>query len=126
MSDINSYIVYEDCPPRRIHNLLSPKWTSMVIYALGMRSFRTNELIRVMPGISKKMLNQTLKELQLAGLVNRNVHQVIPPVVEYSLTELGQEFLKPLMELYKWASTHADLLDQVDANLKSVLHEKVS
>ncbi|MEH6415500.1 winged helix-turn-helix transcriptional regulator [Pseudomonas sp. CGJS7] len=118
MSDVSEYIVYEDCPPRRIHNLLSPKWTSMVIYALGMRSFRTNELLRVMPGISKKMLNQTLKELQAAGLIHRKVHQIIPPVVEYSLTELGQKFVQPLMELYKWASTNADLLDQVDANLK--------
>ncbi|MDH4847998.1 helix-turn-helix transcriptional regulator [Pseudomonas sp. BN605] len=118
MSDVSEYIVYENCPPRRIHNLLSPKWTSMVIYALGMKSFRTNELMRVMPGISKKMLNQTLKELQVAGLVSRKVHQVIPPVVEYSLTELGNDFLKPLMELYKWASTHAELLDKVDANFK--------
>ncbi|MFJ4064388.1 winged helix-turn-helix transcriptional regulator [Pseudomonas sp. NPDC089996] len=118
MSDVSEYIVYEDCPPRRIHNLLSPKWTSMVIYALGMRSFRTNELMRVMPGISKKMLNQTLKELQAAGLIHRKVHQVIPPVVEYSLTELGQKLLQPLMGLYEWASTNADLLDQVDANLK--------
>lgn len=118
MSDVSEYIVYEDCPPRRIHNLLSPKWNSMVIYALGMRSFRTNELMRVMPGISKKMLNQTLKELQAAGLIHRKVHQVIPPVVEYSLTELGQKLLQPLMGLYEWASTNADLLDQVDANLK--------
>lgn len=118
MSDVSEYIVYEDCPPRRIHNLLSPKWTSMVIYALGMRSFRTNELLRVMPGISKKMLNQTLKELQAAGLIHRKVHQVIPPVVEYSLTELGQKFVQPLMELYEWASTNSNLLDQVDANLK--------
>jgi DNA-binding HxlR family transcriptional regulator len=98
----------------------------MVVYALGMKSFRTNELIRVMPGISKKMLSQTLKELQSAGLVHREVRQVIPPIVEYSLTELGEKFVYPLMELYKWASTHADLLDQVDANLKSLKFEQAT
>lgn len=112
----NPLVVCEQCPPRRIHFLLAPKWSSMVIYVLSFGSLRTGQLQRSMPGISKKMLTQTLRELESDGLIERKVHQVVPPMVEYSLTEVGQRFVEPLMALYQWAEDHAELLDVIERN----------
>jgi DNA-binding HxlR family transcriptional regulator len=109
-------IISETCPPRRIHMLLTPKWTSMVIYVLSFGPLRTGQLQRSMPGISKKMLTQTLRELEADQLLSRKVHQVVPPAVEYSLTELGQKFVEPLLALYDWAEANFVLLDKVERN----------
>ena len=109
-------VISETCPPRRIHMLLTPKWTSMVIYVLSFGPLRTGQLQRSMPGISKKMLTQTLRELEADQLLLRKVHQVVPPAVEYSLTELGQKFVEPLLALYDWAEANFVLLDKVERN----------
>lgn len=109
-------VISETCPPRRIHMLLTPKWTSMVIYVLSFGPLRTGQLQRSMPGISKKMLTQTLRELEADQLLSRKVHQVVPPAVEYSLTELGQKFVEPLLALYDWAEANFVLLDTVERN----------
>ncbi|MDK6080481.1 MULTISPECIES: winged helix-turn-helix transcriptional regulator [Burkholderiales] len=109
-------VISETCPPRRIHMLLTPKWTSMVIYVLSFGPLRTGQLQRSMPGISKKMLTQTLRELEADQLLSRKVHQVVPPAVEYSLTELGQKFVEPLLALYDWAEANFVLLDKVERN----------
>ncbi len=74
---------------------------------------RTGQLQRSMPGISKKMLTQTLRELENDRLIARKVHQVVPPMVEYSLTESGQRFVEPLMALYEWAEANSSLLDDI-------------
>ncbi|RBL68394.1 transcriptional regulator [Pseudomonas sp. MWU13-2625] len=107
-------VVYETCPPRRIHFLMAPKWSSMVIYVLSFGPLRTGQLQRSMPGISKKMLTQTLRELERDQLIVRKVFQVIPPMVEYSLTENGVRFVEPLMALYDWAEQNSDLLDEIE------------
>lgn len=109
-------IVEESCPPRRIHKLLTPKWTSMVLYVLHHGPLRTGQLQRSMPGVSKKMLTQTLRELEGDGLIHREVFQVVPPRVEYSLTELGERFVQPLLALYAWAEDNAGLLDKLELN----------
>ncbi len=115
-NSVNPLIVSETCPPRRIHTLLTPKWTSMVIYVLSFGPLRTGQLQRSMPGISKKMLTQTLRELEADKMVERKVFQVVPPMVEYSLTNFGERFVEPLMALYDWAVTNADLLDELQRN----------
>lgn len=113
---MNPLIVEESCPPRRIHKLLTPKWTSMVLYILHHGPLRTGQLQRSMPGVSKKMLTQTLRELEADGLIHREVFQVVPPRVEYSLTAFGECFVQPLLALYAWAQDNAGLLDKLECN----------
>ena len=67
---------------------------------------RYTQLKRAIGNISQKMLTQTLRELERSGLVKRKVYPVIPPKVEYSLTELGQTLLKPLELFSAWAIKH--------------------
>lgn len=117
---LEPFVLRENCPQRRIHYVLSGKWTSMVLYALSHGAMRTGQLERTLPGISKKMLTQTLREVESAGLVKREVFNVVPPKVEYSLTPLGITFVEPLQALYDWAASNSAALDQLERNIQAV------
>jgi DNA-binding HxlR family transcriptional regulator len=106
----------EDCAPRRVLEIFAAKWTSMILHVLDARlggAARTGVLHRSLPGISKKMLTQTLREMEGSGLVTRHVQGTIPPAVEYRLTPLGRRFVEPIELLYAWGRTNADALDQL-------------
>ncbi len=104
-----------NCAPRRILELFSSKWTTMVLHSLHYHggTCRTNELARSLPGCSKKMLTQTLREMERDGLLSREVFPVIPPKVEYSLTTLGKRFVEPLEMLYGWAEANDDAISML-------------
>ena len=120
------FVLREDCPQRRIHYVLNGKWTSMVLYALSRGPKRTGQLERTLPGISKKMLTQTLREVEGAGLVNREVFNVVPPKVEYSLSPLGETFVEPLEALYDWAARNSEALDQLERNIQASSSEQIA
>lgn len=106
----------EDCAPRRVLALFATKWTSMVLHTLHARhggAARSGVLLRSLPGISKKMLTQTLREMEEVGLVDRIVQNAVPPAVEYRLTPLGDRFVEPVELLYTWGRDNADALDQL-------------
>lgn len=108
-------ILDENCAPRRVLELFCVKWTTMVLHALHQHGCpcRTGALQRSLPGISKKMLTQTLREMERDGLIDRKVYPVVPPMVEYSLTPLGMRFVEPLEMLYDWATRNAEALDKL-------------
>ena len=106
----------EDCAPRRVLEIFSTKWTSMILHTLHRRhagQARTGVLHRSLPGISKKMLIQTLRELETSGLVRRHVHDSVPPAVDYALTPLGVLMIEPIELVYDWARRHAPALDDL-------------
>ena len=77
-----------------------------VLYRLSEGTQRPSDLTRRLPGISKKMLTQTLRNLERLGLVRRKVFPVVPPRVEYSLTALGERFTEPIELLATWANAN--------------------
>ncbi len=95
-----------DCLSRRVLELIADQWTPLVIYALEGGTMRFGQLLKRIDGISKKMLTQTLRALERNGLVRRVVYPVVPPVVEYSLTPLGQTLIEPVEALRAWAYAH--------------------
>lgn len=106
----------EDCAPRRVLELFATKWTSMVLHTLHARHAgraRSGVLLRSLPGLSKKMLTQTLREMEASGLVSRHVQGSVPPAVEYRLTDLGERFVEPVELLYAWGRDNADALDRL-------------
>ena len=106
----------EDCAPRRVLEVFTTKWTSMILHTLHARHegvARTGVLQRSLPGVSKKMLIQTLREMERSGLLSRHVHSTVPPAVEYQLTPLGRRFVEPVELLYGWGRANADALDQL-------------
>ncbi|MBO6824541.1 MAG: helix-turn-helix transcriptional regulator, partial [Pseudomonadales bacterium] len=69
-----------------------------------------SELMRLMPKISQKMLTQTLRNMESWGLIIRKDHQVVPPSVEYSLSDAGLKFNEALEMLCSWASTNEEFV----------------
>jgi DNA-binding HxlR family transcriptional regulator len=106
-------ILDDGCALRRFLDLFCNRWTSLAVNALSHGTRRFGELQHVIPGISKKMLSQTLHNLEDAGLVQRVAYAEVPSHTEYSLTELGREFVEPLDALATWAEEHEAALDAV-------------
>jgi DNA-binding HxlR family transcriptional regulator len=96
------------CLPRQALDLISDRWTMIVVKALAEGMHRYGELHRAIDGISQKMLTQTLRSLEHDGLVLRTVYPVVPPRVEYSLTPLGETLIEPIAAIGAWAEIHMD------------------
>lgn len=94
------------CPVRNVLDRIGDKWTSLTLFALAAQPRRFNELHRIMPDISKRMLTQTLRGLERDGLVTRHVFPTNPPSVEYRLSPLGGSVLGPLSALAEWSETN--------------------
>lgn len=112
----------EDCAPRRVLELFSTKWTSMILHTLHARhagTARTGVLHRSLPGISKKMLIQTLRDMEASGLITRHVKSAVPPSVEYQLTTLGGRFVELVELVYGWGRENSDALDQLQERATS-------
>ncbi|WP_328654160.1 helix-turn-helix transcriptional regulator [Micromonospora sp. NBC_00330] len=118
------------CPTRELLDRIGDKWTSMLIKVLadvhpGELGFA--ELRRRTPGVSHKMLSQTLQSLRRDGLVTRRVEPTVPPRVYYALTDLGVSLDAPLAAVRAWAEHHMAAVgrarrrhdDQVSADLAS-------
>jgi DNA-binding HxlR family transcriptional regulator len=88
------------------------KWTLLVIRTLGRGPRRFNALRRDVGEISQKMLTQTLKELEENGFVKRTVTPVTPPQVEYALTDLGKDFLRPVRTLAEWVAANSERITE--------------
>jgi DNA-binding HxlR family transcriptional regulator len=100
-------------PARQVLQIIADTWTPIVLFCMRGRTRRFNELQRSIPDISKKMLTQTLRKLEQRGLLNRLVHPVVPPHVDYSLTPAGDKFAEAVALLCHWAMRNKALLKQV-------------
>ncbi|MFC0114730.1 winged helix-turn-helix transcriptional regulator [Kibdelosporangium aridum] len=90
------------CPSRAVMEHLSSRWGVLIqIMLLREGTMRFSELRRAIGGVSEKMLAQTLQALERDGIVRRVVHPVIPPHVDYSLTDLGQDAAKAVNALFE-------------------------
>jgi DNA-binding HxlR family transcriptional regulator len=91
---------------RQILNRVGDKWSILVIAMLDQGTRRFTELRREVEGISQRMLALTLRQLERDGLVQRTVYPVVPPKVEYTLTDLGSTLLESVRGLVSWAMEH--------------------
>ncbi|MGW6450038.1 winged helix-turn-helix transcriptional regulator [Lentzea sp. NPDC055074] len=91
------------CPERATMEHVTSRWGVLALQALSNgEAWRFSELRRELELVSEKMLTQTLRTLERDGLVHRDVHPVIPPHVEYSLTPLGKGAASHLVALFSW------------------------
>ena len=98
-----------NCPSRTVLDHITSKWGVLVLLALyESETLRWSELRRRTQGVSEKMLAQTLKTLESDGLVLRVARPVVPPHVEYSLTDRGREMAALLRPLMAWIVENAD------------------
>ena len=93
----------DDCPLTFALNLIGGKWRLPIIWALSKNgAMRYNELRRSIGGITNMMLTQSLRELESYGIVYRKQYMEIPPRVEYSLTQSGENLIPALKALASW------------------------
>jgi DNA-binding HxlR family transcriptional regulator len=93
------------------------KWTMLVLEALADHGvLRFTQVGRKVPGISQKMLTQTLREMERGGLVERTVHPVIPPHVDYRLTDLGLSLGEAFCGVWTWAERNFERIEAARAD----------
>ncbi|MFI9844945.1 winged helix-turn-helix transcriptional regulator [Nonomuraea sp. NPDC051941] len=103
------------CPTRQLLDRIGTKWTSLTVKVLAESApgeVRFAELRRRIPGISQKMLSETLQSLVRDGLVARRVEPTVPPRVHYQLTALGLSLDGPLDALRTWAEQHMAAIER--------------
>ena len=110
------------CPSRKLLDRLSDKWVTLILAALGSdgshqpgtrcagepRPMRYSELLRLLAGVSQKMLTQTLRALERDGLVTRTATPTVPVTVTYELTHLGLSLHQMMRAIKTWAEMHMD------------------
>lgn len=99
--------IIEICPVRNVVSRFGNKWALLVVLVLSEQKIvRFNELCRLIPDVSSRVLSGTLKTLEADGLVARKVYPVVPPKVEYRLSDIGQSLVPFIVQLTEWAQTN--------------------
>nr|WP_314487549.1 helix-turn-helix domain-containing protein [uncultured Kingella sp.] len=97
----------ESCPVSTILDIIGGKWKVLILYHLFGDTRRFNELQRLMPAITQRMLTLQLRELEQDGIVHREVYPQVPPKVEYSLTDFGRTLLPVIQAMHDWSEAYA-------------------
>lgn len=98
---IKKYSAIDRCPIRNVISHFSSKWGILILLVLGeAEKLRFNEIYKILPDISPKVLSSTLKSLEQDKLVTRTIYATIPPKVEYRISEDGRTLLPILQELW--------------------------
>ena len=105
-----SYETQSGCPVEAALEVIGGKWKGSILYLLLVGKKRFNELKRVFPSLTQRILTQQLRELERDGIIHREVYAEVPPRVEYSLTEFGRT-LAPVLELLRdWGVNNVQLV----------------
>jgi len=104
----------EQCPSREVLKHVTSRWGVLILVALRDGTHRFSDLRRKMGGVSEKMLAQSLQALEQDGCINRGSYPVVPPHVEYSVTQLGEQVSDKVAALADW----------IELNLPQVLAQR--
>ncbi len=97
-----------NCPIEATLALIGGKYKSLILWHLMNETLRFNELSKLIPQATPKMLTQQLRELESNGLINRKVYPVVPPKVEYKLTDFGTSIIPILMAMLDWGNMYLE------------------
>lgn len=112
--------IIEICPVRNVIARFGNKWALLVIILLSENQvLRFNELCRLIPDVSSRVLSGTLKTLEADGLIARKVYPVVPPKVEYRLTPIGSSLVPLITHLTEWAQTNMQSIMKQRKTIKS-------
>jgi len=110
------------CPLELSIDLIGGKWKCVILWHLRKGALRFSQLKRRLPGVTQKMLTQQLRDLEDNGLIFREVFPVVPPKVEYSLTEVGKTFVPVLRSMYKWGRSYSNEFEvEIDTTLQETI-----
>ncbi|HXD31139.1 MAG TPA: helix-turn-helix domain-containing protein [Pyrinomonadaceae bacterium] len=103
-----SYDVQFGCAVEAALEVIGGKWKAAILFRLLDGKKRFNEIKRLFPSLTQRILTQQLRELERDGVIERKVYAEIPPKVEYSLTEFGRTLETVLRLLSEWGKVHVD------------------
>ena len=106
MKEKNSKVSENTCSLKDVLDIIGGKWAMPIIYYLSKGKLRFKELERIVEGINTRMLVKELKNMEVNGIVKREVFATVPPTVEYTLTEKGQKLLPSITSLYNWGKEY--------------------
>jgi len=106
MNNLKSF----NCPIEATISLIGGKYKAIILYHLIDKTFRFNELQKLIPQATPKMLTQQLRELEGNGLIIRTVYPVVPPRTEYSLSEFGRSIIPIINAMCDWGTNYMDTL----------------
>ncbi len=98
---------YSECPVEAALDLMGGKWKAVIMFRVMAQTRRFNELRRLLPKVTQRMLTNQLRELERDKLLHRKIYAQVPPKVEYSVTDFGRRLEPVLLTLKQWGETHA-------------------
>ncbi len=101
------------CPVDLVINVIGGKWKIIILFHLLDGSRRFNELHRLIPGVTQRMLTRQLRELEADQIISRKVYPEVPPKVEYALTEFGRSLEVVLQTLHQWGLEYQDRIKMI-------------
>lgn len=99
-------IKYDVCPMNLFQNLVAGKWKLLILWYLSYNVLRFSELKSMLPGVTQKMLTQQLRSLEEDNIIYRTVYPVVPPKVEYGLTDAGKKIIPILEQMQKFGAEY--------------------
>ena len=102
-----------DCGLHLTREVLNGKWKPALLNAISMNIKRPSEMLRLLPGATRKVLNIQLKELEEHGMVEKKIYSQLPPKVEYSLTEIGWSLMPIIDAMNQWGDANRSFLETV-------------
>ena len=96
------------CPVSATLDLIGGKYKALILWHLAESKLRFSQLSKLIPNATPKMLTQQLREMETQNLIHREVYPVVPPKVEYSLSERGRSLEKILNDLCSWSKDYAN------------------
>jgi len=96
------------CPVTFTVDVIGGKWKSLILFHLITQKRRFNELRRLMPEITQRMLTLQLRELETDRIIHREIYREVPPKVEYSLAPLGETLIPLITAMREWGAAYED------------------
>lgn len=119
MAKINEHLSTDCRPIAQILARVGDKWSILLLNALGEETMRFKDLHRAVPGISQRMLTVTLRNLERDGLVCRTAYPIIPPKVEYRLSESGRSLRCAIVPIARWAADNRQGIEEAQRRFDS-------
>ncbi|MGT2929363.1 winged helix-turn-helix transcriptional regulator [Streptococcus dentasini] len=107
----------DTCPVKTTLSLISSKWKILIIYLLHNKGTqRYGQIKQELDNVSQKVLTESLRELERNGLISRRDHHQVPPKVEYTLTDIGEDLYPLLISLADWGENYNHLKAEVSTS----------